>query len=165
MTLRKNELNLAATKAANVVLAPVVQIAPLIEEQAAPEKPKAPAKVYTNRDVRSKATSFVPPNPESMQSWKASLSKLEREFTRLQGACRGAGTGPNLSKVLTSRTYNVQGKKVRVTGYWADPENIRDAKQICDRALDSEKTLEQARRGFQDYLEKQKYLTGALTAQ
>jgi hypothetical protein len=126
---------------------------------------KRSAKVYTNRDVRIQVDPFVAPHPETNQSWQKSVSKLEREFVRLQGACRGAGTGPNLSKILRTHTYTVNGKPVRITGYWADPANIEEAKQICARAIASEETLTQARRGYRDYLERQKNQNNSLTAQ
>jgi hypothetical protein len=150
MTLRKSELDLAATQVANIqpqVTAPleVTEPAAVVETPAA--KPKA--RVYTNRDLGAQQVSFTPPDLETTPAWQKSLAKLEREFLRLQAACRAAGTGPNLSKVRRSETYYVNGKKVQVTGYFADPANIEEAKQICRRAIQTEETLQQARLGFQ----------------
>ncbi len=168
MTLRKSELNLSATNAANVTRensepANISDTGKMNVAPAATEKRFV--KVYTNRDVRKERVSFAPPDPESSQAWKRSLTKLEREFVRLQGACRGAGTGPNLSKILRSHTYNVRGKRVHVTGYWADPANIEEAKQICEHAIHTESALHQARRGFQNFLDRQKNQNNSLTAQ
>ena len=154
MTLRKSELNLPATTAANLQQSKPVA-APATEPQAEPTRParSAQRKVFTNRDVRgSRTVHFSPPAPESKQAWQKAVAKLEREFIRLQGACRGAGTGPGLSKVLRSQTYTVNGKQVRVTGYFADPANIEEAKQICARAIATEEELQNAREGFQSFL-------------
>ena len=167
MTLRKSELNLSATTSANERAARMVLQAEEKPEvvTAKPEEEKRRARLYTNRDVQVEAAPFVAPQPETNQAWQKSLAKLEREFARLQGACRGAGTGPNLSKILRSHTYTVNGKPVRITGYWADPANIEHAKQICARAIATEETLHQARRSYRDYLERQKNQHNSLTAQ
>jgi hypothetical protein len=166
MTLRKNELNLAATRAANIQTAPIAPMEAssptVIAESPAP---KPVVKVYTNRDLRFQKASFTPPEVETDPSSKKSLAKLEREFLRLQAACRNAGTGRNISKVLRSETYSVNGKKLKVTGYFADPANIEEAKQICARAIQTEETLQQARRDFQDYLNLQKDQNNSLSAQ
>jgi hypothetical protein len=163
MTLRKNEIDFAATAAANK---PSAKVAAGIEAPVEQEsKRKSPQKIYTNRDLRAGVATFTPPQPETDRTWEKSLAKLEREFVRLQGACRGAGTGPNLSKVMRSHTYRVNGKQVRVTGYWADPANIEEAKQICNRAIDAEEILQQARRAFQDFLKRQKNQSHSLTGQ
>jgi hypothetical protein len=156
MTLRKSELNLAATLAANIQTAPTApaDAAPLGVQESSP--PKSVIKIYTNRDLRLQKVSFTPPEFETDPSWKKSLAKLEREFLRLQAACRNAGTGRNISKVLRSETYSVNGKKLKVTGYFADPANIEEAKQICARAIQTQETLQQARRDFQDYQNRQK---------
>jgi hypothetical protein len=167
MTLRKSELNLPAMASLTrqtTVVDPQREEAPQQSPEPKQER-KRSAKVYTNRDVRIQADPFVVPQPETDQSWRKSLSKLEREFARLQGACRSAGTGPNLSKILRSHTYTVNGKPVRITGYWADPANIEEAKQICARAIASEETLGRARRGYRDYLEREKIQHNSLTAQ
>jgi hypothetical protein len=167
MTLRKSELNLSATTLANQHAAP-----PSLSEQekledviTKPEPEKRRAKLYTNRDVKFSTPPFLAPQPETNQAWQKSIAKLEREFVRLQGACRGAGTGANLSKVLRSHTYTVNGKPVRITGYWADPANIEEAKQICARAIAGEETLNQARRSYRDYLERKKNQHNSLSAQ
>jgi hypothetical protein len=165
MTLRKSELNLAATLAANIqpaVLASVEVPQPVVvADSPAPR----PIKVYTNRNVRVQKVSFTPPEIESDSSWRKSLAKLEREYLRLQAACRNAGTGSNLSKVLRSETYYVNGKKLQVTGYFADPANIAEAKQICSRAIQTEETLQQARANFQDYLNRQNNKNNSVKAQ
>jgi len=167
MTLRKSELNLSATTLANQRALPTALPAEVKPENANQKMDtvKPPARLYTNRDVRMESVSFVAPQPETNQAWQKSLVKLERELTRLQGACRGAGTGPNLSKILRSETYTVNGKQVRVTGYWADPANIEQAKQICARAIASEEALNQARRSYRDYVERQKNQYNSLSAQ
>ena len=167
MTLRKSELNLSATTLANqqAALPPPSSEQETLADVTKPEPEKRRAKLYTNRDVKFATAPFVAPQPETNQAWLKSLAKLEREFVRLQGACRGAGTGPNLSKVLRSHTYTVNGKPVRITGYWADPANIEQAKQICARAIAGEETLHQARRSYRDYLERQKNQHNSLSAQ
>lgn len=165
MTLRKSELNLTATLAANIQPVPTAIVkapAPVPVAQAPDPKP---VKVYTNRDLGLKQVSFTTPEIETDPAWRKSLAKLEREFLRLQAACRNAGTGPNLSKVLRSETYSVNGKKLKVTGYFADPANIAEAKQICARAIQTEETLQQARRDFQEYLNRQKDQNNSLSAQ
>ncbi len=157
MTLRMSELDLPATLAANIqpeLSASVKAPEPVVVEQPAATKPVI--KVYTNRDLGVQQVSFTPPEIETDPSWKKSLAKLEREFLRLQAACRNAGTGPNLSKVWRSETYSVNGKKLQVAGYFADPVNIEEAKQICSRAIQTEETLQQARQSFQEYLDRQK---------
>ena len=166
MTLRKSELNLPATLAANIqpdFTAPIETPRPVAVVESLATKPVI--KVYTNRDLGVRQVSFTPPEIETGPSWKKSLAKLEREFLRLQSACRNAGTGPNLSKVLRSETYSVNGKKMHITGYFADPANIEEAKQICRRAIQTEETLHQARQSFQDYLNRQKNQNNSVKAQ
>jgi hypothetical protein len=157
MRLRKSELNMPATAAANAT--PVI-VNPIQETAAVnvlSPKPVATKRVFTNRDVRGGAnSSFSPPVPETKQAWEKMITRLEVEFVRLQGACRGAGTGPNLTRIRRSHTYNVQGKQVHVTGYWADPANINQAKQICGRAIETEETLAKARRGYGEFLVRNK---------
>jgi hypothetical protein len=168
MTLRKSELNLAATRVSNVIRSEAVAESPAGEERRSVEvKPQTrrSVKVYTNRDARSHDAPLRMPQPETNEAWQSSVAKMEREFTRLQGACRGAGTGPNLSRVWRSHTYNVEGKQVRVTGYWADPANIEEAKQICARAIQAEERLQQARLGYRNFLEQRKHQQNSVTAQ
>lgn len=166
MTLRKSELNLPATLAGNVQPAVTIPVeAPLAVAVAESPAPKPVTKVYTNRDIRVQKVAFTPPENETDPSWRKSLAKLEREFLRLQAACRNAGTGPNLSKVLRTETYYVNGKKLKVTGHFADPGNIEEAKQICSRAIQTEETLQQARQDFQVYLNRQKDQNSSVKAQ
>jgi hypothetical protein len=154
MRLRKSELNLAAMKSVNVPVEPLAE--PTLPAQSEPKAvEKRPVRVYTNRDVKSARhhSTFVPPDPESEEAWLKSLSRLEKDFVRLQGACRGAGAGT--SKILRTSTYDVKGKKVKVTAYWADPANIEDAKQICNKAIQTEDALEKARKRFQEFKQRQ----------
>jgi hypothetical protein len=153
MRLRKSELNLTAMESVNSPVQPLADPA-LPTEPEVQQVAKRPVRVYTNRDVRStRHAAFVPPNPESEAAWLKSLSILEKDFVRLQGACRSAGAGP--SKILRTHTYEVKGKKVKVTAYWADPANIEDAKQICNKAIQTEDALEQARKQFQEFKQRQ----------
>jgi hypothetical protein len=153
MTLRKSELNLQATLAANQKTETEQEFQNAMPASLpAPAEIKRTSKVYTNRDLRANAPTFSLPEASTNQEWQNSIARLERDFMRLQGACRAAGTGPNLSKILRSHTYTVQGKKVKVTGYWADPATIEEAILICARAIQSEEQLEQARLGYRNYL-------------
>ena len=159
MTLRKSELNLEATRAANLQSHQATE-AIAVQKNATPVETKSagPKKVFTNRDVkRTRTSTFVPPNPETHETWGKAIAKLERDFVKLQGACRGAGTGPNLSKIKRTETYKVNGKPVKVTGYWADPANIDEAKRICERAIETEQALNTARSGFQNFLESESF--------
>jgi hypothetical protein len=156
MRLRKSELNLTAMESVNIPVEPLAEPALVTDEDKAGKMPavQRPVRVYTNRDVRStRHASFVPPNPESEAAWLKSLSILEKDFVRLQSACRGAGAGS--SKILRTHTYEVKGKKVKVTAYWADPANIEDAKQICNKAIQTEDALEQARKQFEEFKQRQ----------
>jgi|GEM_PF-3135258 len=155
MRLRKSELDVTATESANVFSGlRVSEPAPQAPKTAVSAKRTVP--LYSNRDVQSvQSIAFTPPNPESEQAWLRSLSRLEREFVRFQKACRGAGTGPNLSKILRTHTYEVKGKPVKITAYWADPANIEDAKKICRRAIQTEDVLQEARKQFADFQQRQ----------
>jgi len=152
MRIRKTELNLPATQAANVVTeVPVVE--PVVQPQTETTQPaRRPARVYSNVDVGGAShLASAPADPHSETAWRTHISKLERDFARLQAQCRGAGTGPDLSKVRRTDSYRVNGKTVHITGYWADPANIESAKKICRRAIQTEKALNDARLQFSEF--------------
>jgi hypothetical protein len=151
MRIRKNELNYAATESANIA---IEKLSPPASNKAdeTPVSTSRQSHVYTNADLHAAGRiAFAPSDPGSETAWRAHILKLEREFARQQGACRAAGGGPNFSKVLRTHTYRVNGKSVRVTGYWADPANIENAKEICRRALQTEEVLNEAHRQFNDF--------------
>ena len=56
---------------------------------------------------------------------------------------------------MKTHTYDVKGRKVQITAYWADPANIEDAKEICSKAIQTEDNLEEARKQFQEYKQRQ----------
>ena len=153
MRIRKSELNVAATQAANVITETPVPEPPIDAAQSADVPPaRHSARVYSNVDVQgANPVASAPADRNSEKAWRAHINKLEREFSRLQGECRAAGTGPNFSKVRRTETYRINGRSVRVTGYWADPVNIEAAKNICRRALQTEKALNDARLQFSEF--------------
>jgi hypothetical protein len=157
MRIRKAELNLAATESVNVIRDAPAAEPPMETPPPAPAGPtQHPVRIYSNLDIAGvNPVKSAPSDPHSETAWKSHISKLERQFARLKGQCRGAGTGANFSKVWRSETYRVNGKSVRVKGYWADPANIETAKSICRTALQTEKALNDARLQFSQFQEMQ----------
>ena len=89
-------------------------------------------------------------SPVSSYVEPTNIHQAEREFMRLAQACRAAGTGPSVKKVLKTNVYYVNGKRVSKTGYWAHPSSIETAKQICRKAMEAEARLRQARKASAD---------------
>ncbi len=164
MSLKRSSIDPVATAVANpVVIAGPDPLPEPVPAETANTGFRPVQKTYTNRDVVVSETVFRPPDPETESAWIRSISKLQRDLSRLQWACRATGTGPNLSKILRTHSYNVRGKIVKVTGYWADPANIEEAKRICNRAINTRNALGQAREGYRDF--KQRIaISQALTA-
>jgi hypothetical protein len=132
MTLRKSEIDQI------VIMQSSADVSPAGKGDArttpVEEPVNKPVKVFTNRDLKVQKSARSLPT--------GSISKLERDLARLAGACRAAGGGSR--KVLRTHTYRVKGRAVTVTGYWADPGNLEEAKEICRNAIETEEALQQA---------------------
>jgi hypothetical protein len=92
----------------------------------------SPHAVLTNRDV-------VATRPR--RSSKDEIRNAERELARLANECRSAGASSDSMRVWRTTTYIVHGKKVTVSGYWAHPKNIENAKRICSSANQAQQRL------------------------
>ncbi|MCI0417467.1 hypothetical protein L0222_32275 [bacterium] len=87
----------------------------------------------------------LPDSSKALEKW---IAEKQTEYNRLKAACRNAGGDPNSDKEFRADTYSVDGKDVVVSGYWADPEEVRRAQQICRKAMQVKAALEQAHRKF-----------------
>jgi hypothetical protein len=117
------------------------------------------ARVFTNEDL-DKMTSLavietkngaplitsinalsLPDSSKELQKW---IDDKNAEYNRLRASCRNAGGDPNSNKEFRTDTYNVDGKDVVVSGYWADPKEVEHAQQICRKAMETKAGLEEA---------------------
>jgi len=144
LSIRKSLLDQDATVAANLRVVPVtVQITSQVNE--AP-RPKPATKTYTNvASIAVRKNRLVRSNNPERQ-----LRETRREFDRLTQACRSAGGTSSRGGVLRTVTYIVHGKPVRITGYWANPADIENAKSICKRAIQAEHDWLSAKRYWVD---------------
>jgi hypothetical protein len=134
MTLKRNALNSEATLAANpVIVEPPVVETPAPEPVVVPTRPRPPISI-----------SFEPES-HSETYWRDRLTRAKRDYARLQQDCRKAGGSRTGNEILQTRTYVVNGKTVKVTGYWADPENIKSANAVCKEAIEAHFDLMEAR--------------------
>lgn len=93
-----------------------------------------------------------PKTSPELVSW---IAQNDRDFHRLASQCRAAGANPSAKHSYRQDTYIVEGKEVVVSGYWADPEEIQSARQICSEAMALEKALALAKKDLRDLLEKE----------
>lgn len=141
MTLKKSQLDFAAMSALNYIQE--------TDTQAVEEPPEAPSPART---VRQFTTPVAPPiqfDPTKMESeayWQKQVSTARRSLERLKAACRNAGSSSKYGKVLRTETYWIDGKPVNVTGYWAHPANVENAKRVCNDAIRTKAALEIAQR-------------------
>ncbi|MCI0615330.1 hypothetical protein L0244_20245 [bacterium] len=117
------------------------------------------ARVFTNEDL-DKMTSLavietrngaplitsikalsLPDSSKALQKW---IDEKNAEYNRLRASCRNAGGDPNSNKEFRTDSYNVDGKEVVVSGYWADPKEVERAQQICRKAMETKAALELA---------------------
>lgn len=103
------------------------------------------ARVLTNARPKVVLPSWPKTEPE-LQEW---IAENEQELQRLAGKCRAAGGSPSAKHTYREDTYTVEGKTVVVGGYWADPEEVESARQICSDALLLEKALGLARKDLE----------------
>jgi hypothetical protein len=117
------------------------------------------ARVFTDQDVDKMASLAVietkngaplitsinaislPDSSKELQKW---IDQKNVEYNRLRATCRNAGGDPNSNKEFRTDTYNVDGKEVVVSGYWADPKEVEHAQQICRKAMETKAALEEA---------------------
>lgn len=144
MSIRKSLLDQASTAAANVNVLPVaIQTQPEVRE--AP-RPRLAAKTYTNVAVIPGRTY----RPLTSSNPNRQLRETRREYERMALACRSAGGGPAHGGVLRTVTYIVHGNPVRITGYWANPSDIENAKRICKWAIQAEQDWLLAKKTWED---------------
>lgn len=99
-------------------------------------------RVLTNAKPRVVLPSW-PKTEVELQEW---IATNDRELQRLGSKCRAAGGSPSAKHLYREDTYTVEGKSVVVGGYWADPDEVESARQICSDALLLEKALGLARK-------------------
>jgi hypothetical protein len=144
MSIRKSLLDQDATRAENARVVPVaVQIAPDVRET---PRPKLAVKTYSNVGSSGVRQNRLTTSNNSGQQ----LRETRRELDRLTQACRSAGGGSSRGGVLRTVTYMVHGKPVRITGYWANPSDIENAKRLCKRAIQAEQNWLSARQNWED---------------
>lgn len=100
----------------------------------------SPAVVITNRP------SPLKPKPKSASDLPEWISGAERAYARLASQCQSAGADRSYPKPYQTDTYVVNGKTVRVSGYHANPDEIRHAKNICQDAMNVGKQLSEAKK-------------------
>ena len=83
----------------------------------------------------------LPDSSKALQKW---IDDKNAEYNRLRASCRNAGGDPNSNKEFRTDTYNVEGKEVVVSGYWADPKEVERAQQICRKAMETKAALQEA---------------------
>lgn len=83
----------------------------------------------------------LPDSSKALQKW---IDDKNAEYNRLRASCRNAGGDPNSNKEFRTDTYNVEGKEVVVSGYWADPKEVERAQKICRKAMETKAALEEA---------------------
>ncbi|HEY7162335.1 MAG TPA: hypothetical protein VH815_13805 [Acidobacteriota bacterium] len=105
----------------------------------------APLAVIETRNgaplITSIASLSLPDSSKALQKW---IDDKNGEYNRLRASCRNAGGDPNSNKEFRTDTYNVEGKEVVVSGYWADPKEVERAQQICRKAMETKAALEEA---------------------
>ena len=168
-TLNKDLLNIPAMLDAN----PESRVQ---ARAAAPEAPRTTSTIVHNRQPTlaeiarynlkhrtGKATVLRNTRPaETLPVWPKTLPELqewiastEKEFHRLAARCRAAGADPSAKHFYREDTYIVEGKPVVVGGYWADPEEVETAREICTQAILTEKALGLARKDLDDIRQKE----------
>jgi hypothetical protein len=105
----------------------------------------APLTVIETRNGAPLITSItslsLPDSSKALQKW---IEDKNGEYNRLRASCRNAGGDPNSNKEFRTDTYNVEGKQVVVSGYWADPKEVERAQHICRKAMETKAALEEA---------------------
>jgi len=91
--------------------------------------------------ITSIAALSLPDSSKALQKW---IDDKNAEYNRLRASCRNAGGDPNSNKEFRTDTYNVEGKEVVVSGYWADPKEVERAQQICRKAMETKAALAEA---------------------
>jgi hypothetical protein len=129
MTLKKDSLDWRAMQLANQTAESAITNT-VVEPSAKPSV--TPHVVLTNRDVAA---------TKPRHSAKEEIRNAERELERLANACRSAGASSPSMRVWRTTTYIVHGKRVTVSGYWAHPANIENAKRICSSANQAQERL------------------------
>jgi hypothetical protein len=118
--------------------------APLLSDQDLENT--APLAVIETRNAAPLITNIhtvsIPDSAKELKKW---ITENELEFNKLKAACRNAGGDPNSEKEFRTDTYSVNGKDVTVSGYWADPEEVKRAQDTCRRAMAVKSALEEAR--------------------
>lgn len=132
MTLKKDSVNWEQVRTVNSSLPQPGPVTPLPESNVQPPLVK-PVVVLTNRDVVAQRPRY--------RNAKEEIRVAERELNRLSDACRAAGASSPSMRVWTTTTYIVHGKAVTVSGYWAHPANIENAKRICNSANEAQQNL------------------------
>ena len=142
MSIRKSLLDQESTAAANVR---EVQIAIQIN----PDIPKS-SRSTLPRQTYSRVPAIPVLQNGDGHDWERQLRTAQREYNRLTQACKSAGGGPSRG-VLRTVTYMVHGKPVRITGYWANPADIENAKRVCKRAMEAEQNWFSAKQEWEEF--------------
>ena len=154
MSLNRNSLNFDATAAANPVVVEPQESETTEQEEAGSfqAEPARASSVQINREIHSE------------KYWKDRLQKAKKDYSRLQQDCRIAGGSRTGNETLQTRKYLVNGKTVRVTGYWADPENIRSANAVCKKALKAQAEIIEAANELESIRQKNEASTVSTSA-
>src|SRR3972149_6097627 len=143
MSLNKGSLDFEAMETVN---RPLYQIAVVVELN------EVPAEVDEVEQVPPppiRATGLQEEN-QPAPFWKARMQRTQRDYKRLQQECRNAGARRTGKERLETHVYLVNGKRIAVTGYWADPENIASAKETCRKALEAQAEFIQAKKSLEE---------------
>jgi hypothetical protein len=143
MSLNKNSLDQAAMHAVNVEEQRKQNTLEQVERAVAGAGNESLATNTQNDADRKKEKIHVITNSEvhrevrrvaSLEQRKLRAQKAKAEYVRLKNQCRAAGASPPGKGILRTDEYTVHGKRVKVTGYWADPKEIERAKMVCAKA-------------------------------
>jgi len=142
MSLNKNSLNQEAMRAVNVEEQRKQKTLEQVESAVAgagnesqtnrqndADQKKEKIHVITNIEVHREVRRVA-----SLEQRKLRAQKAKAEYDRLKNQCRAAGASPPGKGILRTDEYTVHGKRVKVTGYWADPKEIERAKMVCAKA-------------------------------
>lgn len=149
MSLNRNSLDWKATQAANAVVKSVEPASLPAENATVPEV--RPVRLRTTAPSARKVKPDIKNYPEKY--WKDLLNKAKKDYSRFQQDCRNAGVRTGNERLQTNE-YRINGKTVKVTGYWADPDNIRSANDVCKKALKAQTDLMEASYQLETLLQK-----------
>jgi hypothetical protein len=86
---------------------------------------------------------LIPDSRKELEDW---IKEKEGQLNRLKASCRNAGGDPNSNKEFRTDTYSVNGKDVTVSGYWADPDEVKRAQETCRKAMEVKAALDEGKK-------------------